>query len=144
MKEQLENLIERIEEIERINSQSTPEMEDLEFSIYESEPITSGPTTISSKGNHRKWKETRDLRGAKKYSNFSVVIKILDKNSKPVVCDWIKLSDCNYSIKQNRTVVESSSISFTTHTKTGWPDITFKVQIKYQGSIYKEVSVRLG
>ena len=144
MEKQIENLELRIESLEQLTNENLFAIEEMEFEIFKPEAINIQSLSIKTTGNIRKWRETRDLRGAVKYSNWSVTVAIVDGNGSPVKCDWIKLSNCNYRIKQNPTAVEASSIGFTTDTGKGWDNIQFDVEIKQNGMLYNKVHINLG
>lgn len=144
MNKKIEELEERIEELELALFDTSDSIDNLKSIQYEYETEEKGTISASSSGNHRRWRETRDLRGAIKYSNWSVNIKIKDESGAALKCEYIQVSDCNYSIKQARTVVEKSSISFTTRDKKGWKSIKFKLQVSYKGSVYKWDQIKLG
>jgi len=149
MEKKLNELDERLQELEHVDTGAY--IEDLEFSIVEAEPVQLGsgekaaglPSVLKSSGNQRRWRETRDTRGAVKYCNWSVGSTVMGSDNKPVKCDWIKVSNCNHRIKQATTVAEASSINFTTDNQRGWNDIVFVVRLKHKGIIYDPVNVRL-
>lgn len=143
MEKRLEELELRIQDLEDFASNSAHEVEDLEFVIRQTENNLLNQLRIQANGNHRKWRETRDLRGAVKYSNWSVNVTVINENNTPVKCDWIKLSNCNYRIKQNPIVVERANIGITTDDKKGWDDISFDVEIKCMGVTYNKVRMTL-
>ncbi|MCE4563624.1 hypothetical protein INQ51_04820 [Maribellus sp. CM-23] len=144
MEKQLQDLELRIEKLEQLLDENQFAPEEMEFEIFKPEAIKLQSLTIKTTGNHRKWRETRDLRGAIKYSNWAVTVSIVNENGTAVKCDWIKLSNCNYRIKQNPIAVEASSISFTTDTGKGWDNIKFDVEIKQNGIPYNRVTINLG
>ena len=139
-----ENFENRKELIENDQASESVIIEELEFKIIDSVAHIIGSLQISSSGNIRKWRESRDLRGAEKYSNWSVTVSVIDQNNTPVVCDWIKISNCNYRIKSSTTVTEKASIGFTTDTGHGWDNIQYDVEVKCNGIIYGLVHVNLG
>jgi hypothetical protein len=144
MEQKIKDLELRIENLEQIVNDNSFVMEEVEFEIYKPEAINLQSLNIKTSGNMRRWRETRDLRGAVKYSNWSVNVAIVDENGTSEICDWIKLSNCNYRIKQSPTVVDASSISFTTDNGQGWDNIQFDVEIKHRGMLYNKVHINLG
>lgn len=144
MEKQLQNLEFRIETLERLSDENQFAIEGLEFEIFNPKAINLQSLSIQTSGNMRRWRETRDLRGAVKYSNWSATVSVINENGEPVICDYIKLTDCNYRIKQNPIVVQASSISFTTDDGKGWDNLQFDVEIRKDGIPYEKLHINLG
>ena len=143
MSKELESLQIRIENLEQLNTNRHAEIEELEFKDFKVELSIEGNLRVGASGNQRKWRETRDFRGAEKYSNWSATVYITDLNNNPAVCDWIKLSDCNYRIKQALVVVDRANFGFTTDTGHGWDNIKFDVEVKRNGVVFNKVHVEM-
>ncbi len=143
MENRLSKIEERIEKIEEASNLASPEVEQIQFGIRNLSLDFHEKLTIRSSGNIQYWREFQVPEGWTRYSNWSVTVKIRTKKNKPAKCDWIKITDCNHRIKQAATVVEKSSISFTTPKTKGWKDMKYKVQIKHDGIIHNPVSVKL-
>ena len=143
--DKLTNQLKKGEEISENNhATELTALEELNFKIISSATDIIEGLQISSSGNMRRWRETRDVRGAEKYSNWSVTVTVVDQNNSPVICDWIKISNCNYSIRSSTTVTEKASIGFTTDTGHGWDNIQYDVEVKCNGIVYGLVHVNLG
>lgn len=131
----LESLNARIEILEDRLERESQNIEDLEFDITSQDENVTSSLIAHSSGNMRKWRETRDFRGAVKYSNWSVTVVIKNESGQPVKCDWIQITNCNYRIKQSGIVTESDTISFTTEDGQGWDNCSFHLSLKAGGTI---------
>lgn len=146
----LDQLEARVRELEGAGVHEM-QLDDLEFTIVSDEVVPSGGDTtkksdlrVHSSGNFRYWRETNDLRGAKKYSNWSVNVAIKDTTGKAIVCEWIRITRCSHRINQSGVVVEKPAISFTTPRTSGWPDISWRLEFRARNAKWSVETTLVG
>lgn len=139
LKQQLSELTERVDALESNLNDSSKEIKDL--STYRFTVMTRDDTAVyevEAYGETRRWREIHDARGYIKFSNWYCRLAVSNAvTGEQVKCDWIQVSECNYSITQARTVVDSSTMSFTTPSERGWADLKFLLTLATNGARIK-------